>query len=280
MRIVLLITSILFISFQVSGAPFPSLVSQINRPVDAAREAELLWAQVIAAKGGRERLYAVKNMVLSSRINYRKNLFIPVELHFEELYEFPAKHWMWADERESGVFGITVEMVNLERKLSYLSYPNDPASPRKLEIYPRDSEPIFEAQLVYLTESQWLKPIPVSKRIERIGLQRFDVVQTLVNGKRFDFFLDRKRHLPVRVVEHYSSEVDPRGEWGFILGDYVNVKGIEMPQSVIKFEPLRRVKYEVKQQVNVEFNKEIFERPPSIEAGPGAWKIKAKSVEQ
>ena len=49
--------------------------AQTSVKESAQREAKQLWEQAIAAKGGRERLYGVRNMVVSQRATFRKNLF-------------------------------------------------------------------------------------------------------------------------------------------------------------------------------------------------------------
>src|SRR5207244_3006609 len=62
-------------------------------------EARRLWERAVAAKGGRERLHEVRNMEVSARAQFKRDLFQSGELRFEEFYVFPSKHWFWTDER-------------------------------------------------------------------------------------------------------------------------------------------------------------------------------------
>lgn len=240
---------------------------------DTEPEAERLWEQAITAKGGRERLYAVENMVVSSRLQGRKNLIQKVEFPTEELYVFPSKVWRWVDSRPS-VFGLHVEISDLERGGGYFVYPDDPTSPRKIRIDPREKQFFFYTQLLYLMETKWQKPRLLATRTERIGFKKYDVVETVVEREQIDFYLDRKTHLPVRIVEHWISPTrESENNIEFNLDDYADVNGIQMPQKVTRVRGLSEVEH-VSQQTNVTYDKSIFEHPPSIEAGAEAWKPK------
>ncbi|MER3453502.1 MAG: hypothetical protein C4344_07780 [Acidimicrobiia bacterium] len=92
-----------------------------------------------------------------------------------------------------------------------------------------------------------------------------DIVQTVVDGERVDFYLDRESHLPLKIS---FPAADERGTYYVTFSDYREVDGIQMP---------RRVSYMgggwilTNYQLNVAYDEAIFERPPSIEAGPEAW---------
>lgn len=236
---------------------------------DTEPEAERLWEQAITAKGGRERLYAVENMVVSSRLQGRKNLIQKVEFPTEEFYVFPNKLWRWSDGRGT-VFRLAIEMFNIERNIGYLLYPDDPVPLRKTEIAPREREFIFYAQLLYLMETKWQKPRLLATHTERIGFKKYDVVETVVEGEQIDFYLDRKTHLPVRIVDHYVTNMT-ENEYNIVfnLDDYVPANGIQMPQRVTRIGLASEVEH-VSQQTNVTYDKSIFEHPPSIEAGAEA----------
>ncbi|MDQ3256472.1 MAG: hypothetical protein M3R15_21720, partial [Acidobacteriota bacterium] len=194
------------------------------------------------------------------------------ELRSEQLYVFPNKWWHWVDERAIGPLGLSVEWFDLERDLGYLTYPNDPESPRKLKTTPRKRHFLFETQLLYLMETKWLKPVPLKTWTERIGFRKVDVVQTVVNRERFDLYFDRETHLPIRVVEHYPLPNESESKITYNLDDYIEVNGIRLPQTVTRVGPLGSEKMRVNHQINVDYDKRIFERPPTIEAGPEAWK--------
>jgi hypothetical protein len=242
--------------------------------VSSRQEAKELWEQAVLAKGGRDKLQAVSNMLASSRIKGRKYIFKPITLHYENFFVFPYRSWSWIDERESGLFGLKVEMLNLERNLSYLTYPNDPESPRVFPICPDCTDKrysIIRAQLRFLMESHWVRPVPLGMSRESIEFKQVDVVQTLVNGERVDFALDQKSHLPLKFSHYYKF----RGEeiiYTESMSDYVEVSGIKVPKKFTKYG----FKHEVEYQINIPYTERLFEHPPTIEAGPDAWKANRK----
>src|SRR5258705_4079770 len=74
----------------------------IGKAVGYRKEAERIWELAIQAKGGRERLYSVNNMVISS---FGKNI------RLEDFFIFPDRSWSWVDQRPS-VFGLNMSMQN------------------------------------------------------------------------------------------------------------------------------------------------------------------------
>ena len=244
-------------------------------PQEGAREeARRLWEQAITAKGGRQRLYEVRNLEVSARAQFKKDLFHSGELRFEDFYVFPSKHWFWTDERARGLTPLKVEWADIERDLAYLTYADDPESPRKLiGITPFDKSFFLKAQLLYLMETQWFKPTPVRARTERIGSRKLDVVETSVERDRVDFYFDKTTHLPVRVVTHYASKNETSLTRTYVLAEYREVNGIQMPHAVNAEGLKQRMSY----QINVPHNKELFECPPTIEGGPDAWKPKMEN---
>ena len=248
----------------------------LKTPKDSRQEAERLWEQAIAAKGGRERLYAVENLVVSSRFQGHKNLVQKVELPLEEFYVFPNKFWRWSDGRKVKA-RLEIELFDFERSLGYYLYPDSSKPLRKAsEIYPREKQFVFYTQLLYLMETKWQKPKLLAARTARSGFKKYDVVETIVDFERVNFYFDRKTQLPVRIVNFYAGEISEKTYTvEFDLGDYAEVNGIQMPQKVETTGSFVAdgTKY-VKQQINVAYDKSLFESPPSLEAGAEAWKIK------
>jgi len=127
--------------------------------------------------------------------------------------------------------------------------------------------------LPYLPETKWLHPLPVAVTTEKIGLHKFEVVQTNVNDRRVDFAFDQKSHLPVRIT-YYDAGKYQNYRTTIQLSDYVEVNGIKVPQ-VLKYYDGSVYKLEV--QFNVEFDPDLFTKPVSPEAGPKAW-MKRRAV--
>ncbi len=257
------------------------VVAENMKPQEASQEeAKKLWEQAIAAKGGRKRLYEVRNLVVSSRAKYKLGFMKNGRQHFEEFYVFPHKSWLWFDERPSKL-GLAVKMNNLDRNLFFLTYPDDPESPRKLGVAPEEANSFtIRAQLLYLMETEWVKPVPVKVTRDRINGKAVSVVHTFVGNRQVDFALDRESHLPVNVTIHHRSDRDVTSSVGVLpmresvlnsvaLSDYAEVNGIQMPH-IVNFD--EGVNSRTTYQMNVAYDESVFERPPSVEAGAEAWR--------
>jgi hypothetical protein len=240
-------------------------------------EARQLWEQAIAAKGGRNRLYAVRNVVVIQHGELRINLLKKISTLQESLFVFPNRIWTWNDMRPS-VFGLTVDMWNYESHKQYvLPYPITP-NPHTITDEPAGGSLMY-GFLDLLPETKWLKPTLVRSTVTRVKGKEVDVVQTSVNNERVDFSLDRKTHLPIRI-SYFSPEYNNRFSEKYHsdtpdtiqdLSDYAEVSGIKVPQR-IKYDD--GSEYKISFQFDVEYNEGIFVNPPPIEAGPEAWKAK------
>jgi hypothetical protein len=238
-------------------------------PVKQSEEAVRLWEQAVAAKGGRERLHAVHNLVVSSRGKYLSRSLKKNQVRGETLFVLPNKYWDWDDYRPD-VFGLRISMYDYDSNTKYVISDGDPN--HTLEpITDKDKQRrnLLLSLLPYLTETKWLKPVITRVSSGRVGLQPVDIVQTTVEGKRVDFALDRKSHLPVRI-SYYSVDKNMTYLSTIDLSNYVDIGGIKMPQTV-KSEDGTTYKQDYK--LNVEYNENIFVKPPPIEAGPEAWKV-------
>jgi hypothetical protein len=233
----------------------------------AQQDAERLWEQTIVAKGGRERLHAVRNMVVSSGGKYGSRRLGKNQVRSESLYVLPNKYWNWIDYRPD-VFGLRISMYNYDTGKKYIISDGEANHPVERIERNEDRESRIIGLLSYLLELRGLTPRPLEVGTVRIGSRQVNVVQTSVNGKRVDFALDQETHLPVRVSFHdvikgktYITSTD--------LSDYVEVSGIKVPRKV-KYED--GTVYEQSYQFNVKFNEDIFIKPPDIKAGPEAWR--------
>lgn len=232
-------------------------------------EAVTFWEQAIAAKGGRERLHSVLNMVISTHGKYGSRQLGENQVRGETLFVFPARYWDWSDYRPD-VFGLRISMYNFETQKKYIISDGEPQRQIESITAAEQSRAEMHSLLPYLLETKWLRPVVVGVKTGRIRLRPVNIVQTTVNGKRVDFALDQKSHLPVRVSYHdlikgkeYITALD--------LSDYVDIDGIKVPQK-IKYDD--GTEYKQAYQFNVEYNEDIFVRPTTIQAGPQAWKPK------
>jgi hypothetical protein len=241
-------------------------------PQNTRAEAERLWEQAIAAKGGRDRLYSISNLQLSVRDRQWWGLKrVPYEV--EALYVFPGKQWEWIDQTGS-IFGFVIWMRNYEQGVhwTYLDHGKGGSVSQTYDnpMYRGGLSAIIDAQLTYLMETRWVKPIPVSVERGKVGWHAVDIVRTVVREypkreEAVSFALDRKSHLPRKVIYHTVS-LGQETSGGPSLSDYVSINGVQMPGKVGR----DRTNY----QLNVDYNPQVFELPPQRDAGIDAWKVK------
>ena len=239
-----------------------------------AAEAKVLWEQALAAKGGRKRLYSVKNMVISSSSEYRTHRGRRNNMRREELLVFPDRVWKWEDYRPD-VFGLRIDMINYETLIRYVVTPDSKKEDeiRRISGQPRwEDSGLINSQVVYFMETRWIKPTPTAVRRGEVKKQQVSIVQTQVEGKRVDFALDPKTHLPIKVTFFYEPSGGLEGgSFSVYLSDYIEVAGVKVPQSLIAED---NSVFNSKIQINVEYDERIFVTPTTVEAGPGAWRVK------
>jgi len=248
-----------------------SPVSSLN---DNRQEAERLWELAIAAKGGRERLYAVRNfqISISEKVWYKLRRVPYIE---EDLYVFPNKYWEWNDQRDT-IFGFSLRLYNQDRNIHlwYLDHGKGGSitSPIDLVHGKAGLITLYDVQLRYFVETNWVKPVPISVEQAELGSHSVDIVQTNVKGyptkdgrdeERIAFALDRKTHLPLQVI-YYGVAFGKEYSGEFRLSDYTEVAGIQMPSKVNGLKSVY--------QINADYDERIFLREPNVRAGIEQWK--------
>ena len=231
-------------------------------PRAAAREdsraaAERIWESAVAAKGGRERLHSIHSMLETAAWG---------KYRLTSLHAFPGRFWRYDQEPEP--FGLSAEMINAERRIGYVAHSGDPKSPHGLggdfpasALYVNDEE-----QMYYLLETRWLKPEPFEALAGEVGGRRADVVRAHVAGRQADFFFDRRTHMPLKVVFPSTNGEGP-GVW---FKDYAEVDGVMLPAKVSHHRDNKFLACSF--VLNPDFDERVFERVPTIEAGPDAWR--------
>jgi hypothetical protein len=263
-----------------------------SQNVDADRQrAEALWEEAIRAKGGRERLHSIESFVISSTIDLY--LITPafgtnaksdhVDQQTERLYAMPGKAWLY---EFTPSFDVSLEatVINMERNLCLVTLA--PVGPMHSvpglshcvpTIWPKR---LVQDPVIYLMETRWVRPKPIHTRTEGKGKKQQDVIETEVGELHFDFYLDRKTHLPIKLVT--EDERDPRMPRRMNLmvtfEDYVEVDGIQMPRRVIR-EPLltqvrRRDTERARYRFNVTYDEKVFNQPVSKKAKFKDWELK------
>lgn len=242
--------------------------AQSGQNAQDTRRAEQLWEQAVAAKGGREQLYKVNSLLISYRDTVRN--FLGVVVHrgdVEALHVFPDKTWTW-DDGLPPPFRLTVSWLDASRnrrcRLSEgtaapaCSAGENPGSPA--------DEGLTQAQYLYLLETRWVKPTPVGVGGGRVGLKRVDVLHTRFRDNRIDYFLDRETRLPLRVSVFHGAGA--RAALSLDFSEYASVGGVMLPG--------RQKRGRINFQINPPYDEAVFTRPPLLEAGPHAWRLRGR----
>ena len=260
---------------------------------DSREEAKRIWELAIKAKGGREKLHAVRNMVITSTGDARPVLFIKKKKRIwskkkykditVSFYLLPDKWWMWIDDRP-GIFGLNMIMENYETMKEYRVSDGGPfideaGNPKERGIV-EDIEPNRESNnkamlVTRLLETKWVQPKVEGVASGKVGRKKVDVIQTKVFNDRLDFMFDKKTHLLLRTVYYYYDKVSKTtGSTGRRYGDYVEVDGIMLPTKVTVESSHTGDSTSYKTyQINVEYNEDLFKKPPlPIEEAMDAWK--------
>lgn len=229
-----------------------------------------LWEQAISAKGGRELLYSVHNLAVSSEAAYLTQTGKRNQVRREYLFVLPNKYWSYED-YGSDVFGTRMRMLNYETRMQYVGSPGHPDTILEpIKGATRDKD-INYLEIALLLETKWQKPIPVKASTAMIGAKKVDVVETTINGRRVDFAIDRDTHLPTRI-SFYNTINNKTYINVQRFSNYIDVNGIRVPQRV-KFEDGTEEKSII--QFNVEYDPNIFVKPPRAGLGQKAWQPKS-----
>ena len=151
----------------------------------------------------------------------------------------------------------------------------------------------WEERCIYLLEMRWMQPRPLRVSRQKFGKETLDVVKTLLTdehtleemqGNRLDFAVDPETLLVRYVISYYEGMYASV----YAFDRYALVDGIQMPGRYALSTIYRRLKKDfhkrlkeekkrfyyraLKFRFNVEYNKKLFKQPPSVAAGPNAWK--------
>ena len=238
----------------------PSLLSEQSLEKDEMPPR--LWEQMISAKGGRERIHKVHTVLQRQVSRYRSLTFSDGEARWDTLYGLPDRFWEWYDSR---VFGFTLDVSSFRENVNYFRRYNltymDPANPNG-----RGLGFLRRIQLVYLNETEWLKPQPIRVLKGKDIPSNVDAIQTMADGARVDFYLNRRTHLPSAIIDYaaFAFRNDPSGGHRYVLSHYKLVDGIFTP-TVVDGEH-----YEV--AFNPDYREDTFTTAAFAEEGPEGWK--------
>lgn len=238
-------------------------------------EAKRIWELAIRAKGGREKLHSIKSMVTTSRAEVARALSGNFSTRVETLFVFPNKRWAWRDYRPS-VFGLTMQMYDYAKGLKYHQVFGTETDGKLVPFEESERWQIGENMpriAIELMETYWLRPIPRNVSEAKVKGKNVQIIQTDLDGTRIDFVVSQDAHLPLQVNYYYYDAIGKKTRVNtYDLSNYVPIEGVMMA-TTIKAEG-ETGSETTTFQFNVDFNEDIFEKPPRFEDGPQAWKRK------
>jgi len=237
-------------------------------------QARRFWDAVIRAKGGRERLHQVNNLLVSNfRPEKRDKVFGEIgDIH---LFVFPNKSWLWS---YAGPF--PSPLIDLYTGDNRRYYGTD--SEGTEVVTGGDPQRYMEEEsIIWLLETKWFRPEPVRVTRQHFGKQRVDVIETTFDGERFDFAVDIESEslMVVRISEYGKlSEHKTKPMFEQEFKDFVAIDGIQMPQSVALFDEGKTGTWHNLQfRFNVDYDPHLFDGPQPISAGRDAWRPKSNN---
>ena len=252
---------------------FLTTISAEHRQVD--QTAAALWEQAVAAKGGRERLAAIRSFAIYEETAFSKPLpeFAPSKVH-QILCELPDRWWEFLDYRP-GKMGYSVTAANARTGLGWSTF-GGPARPF-LRRYTGLPHRLRRLQYAYFLETSAVRPTPTRASRVRLGLKTVDRIEAVFDVDIIVVDLDVDTHLPVRVETITPNTLPPPrpgmkppGDIKFVyeLSDYEVIGGIKVPTRVKLGSDAARAQVEI----NPDYEPSIFITQPSPDATVESWR--------
>ncbi len=251
------------------------------------KDAERIWEQAIAAKGGRSNLHTIHSLSVTTTSHNSNDERKFQDLQVTEFFLLPDKVWSWIDQRPG--FPLTVRQYDfqseigyeIDERTSYVERPEKETSiDRRLNSILFDGSrfndymksKFFENQMIYLMETKWFHPDITGMRIEGRGKKKVAIIEAAFGRKKFEYYLDAATNLPKKItITTWFESLKTSDSNDFYLSDYVEINGVKFPQNVsLGSGDESRTTY----LVNPPYNKNLFKQQPSLTAGPDAWKAK------
>ena len=279
-----------------------------NENVVKAKE---LWEKVIAAKGGREHLYSVQNLVVSSNSSspYDKKEFR--NSRYVDFYIMPDKWWGWIDERPG--FPLEVRQYDFGQQIGYEVNEGQNGggiieSRNNSEFGKQSEYKLFDSGLVCIIRPE--KSQDIAKRnieVMKDSSHFNNNVKTKFFENQLLYLMETKWFQPkietLRVEKLNSSKVDvievsfgkekieyfidnktnlPNrikfktwfDETKSYYEDSYHLENYSEVEGVMFPQIVRRGKKtdtKTTYLVNVKYNEKLFDKPPNIKLGLDAW---------
>lgn len=239
-------------------------------------EAQRAWDQVIAAKGGRERLGELRSLLITFSHD-RKNI------RGSALYVFPNKYWDWVVDRPrpkdtDPMPSMTLCNGDIKRRYSISI---DVVFLREGD----DCKYDVEENDFLLLETQSRPFLPVRVSGSTFKKQPIDIIETRFHSHRIDFTVDAKSFMVLKVSDYgyffFGPELPDPLE--YVFKDYVDVNGVKMPLAKGWLEYGKKnskVEFWVyyTYQTDVDYDPKFFEGPPTLLPSVDAWRPDAAKL--
>ena len=241
------------------------LQSSVSTPSADVADVSRVWDAAVAAKGGRARLGAIRNMVLSSQSARRRMLKTTTVIR-ETLIEPPGRVWAFVDSRPSKI-GFYVELVDVQRGYHQIRWDTGTLKPADVpDTFWRDS--IQDLQLTMWLETQSARPNLRATRRARWGGHSVALVDADLGGRRLSFWFDGTTMMLLRYIAGAGSSSQKEREFS----DYAMVEGIWLPRRITNRERGLVWHETISYEVNVDYASGLFDEPPSLARGPKGWR--------
>lgn len=238
---------------------------------ESLERAQQIWEQAIVSLGGRERILNIKNILVYGK-----------ELTKVSLDVLPDKGWSWSEDGKP--IGTNVISEDFSKNLGYRITKGDPDN-FSYPLTGNSKERGLSGLLYTLLETKWIKPKLIGSDIIKIDGKGYDVVCTEVTftdnqktdkqiTERHDYLFDQTTHLVFRNIRYFDKSIGG-GDHTQEYSNYIDVKGIKFArESRYKFSHDRywSDKTEYITDIDVDYRKDLFDKPPSIKDGPNGWK--------
>lgn len=251
-----------------------------------AEKAKELWEKVIEAKGGRENLYAVKTLAVSTKSYSPSDREEFRENNFEEFYILPDKFWWWMDGNAG--FSLEIRQYDFSSGMGYEIHEGSQLSTnRRLSVSVSNAnmselksdkrfnfikQKFEEKQILYLMETSWLKPQVEEVSTIKKGSKKVEIIKVSYGKQKFEFSIDSETYLPSKVeIKTWIKSTKSFYEDALFLEDYVEINGVKFPQVIRRG---KKIETKTSYQVNVKYDENLFNTLPTFKYGSEGWKPK------
>lgn len=238
--------------------------------------ATVLWESALAAKGGRDRLTAVRSFAIRETGTFKHPVRGVASGVVDQIVcALPHGWWEFADYRP-GEMGYSVRVADAAAGSGWASSGGAPPAPfRRPDTFIGFRMRLL--QVVYFLETSAVRPKPVSASRVKLRSRAIDRVVVRIDDDPVTVYLDATTHLPLRIEAIYRTTLPPprpdvRPSGGVTyrqdLEHYTDIGGLRLPSAIRRGDD----RFDVHIEVNPDYDPSIFTGPPAPDSGIDAWR--------